>query len=397
MDFEFTDEERMIQKTARDFARKEVAPRVAEFDRDEFYDVEIIRKMGRLGFTGGVLPRKYSGSEMSFMGLTLMLEELGRVCTFTSVQAGYASCSGGQGILTYGTEEQKLKYLAALCRGEKPCATGVTEAHSGTDIVRVMETSVKKSGDDYIINGTKAWISNLDHAEWFITFAQMDKSKGHKGICAFIIEKNWPGVTVKPYKNLMGCRSYKTGDLILEDVHVPRENLVGNEFEGYKVLMCGTEIGRLSCAARSLGLARSCLDASIEYAKQRVVFGRPISDYQLIKAKIADMAVGCQAAQFLTYHLAWLKDKGLEGVQREASIAKLYASNVLMKAASDAVQIHGAYGVHEEYNVGRYFRDAKVIQIYDGTNEIHEVIIADHALGYKTRYKGESGKETALA
>jgi len=389
MDFDFTDEERMIQKTARDFAAREVAPRVREFDREQCYDIEIFRKMGKLGFTGGVLPQKYGGSELSYVGLALMIEELAHACVFTAILAGFASCSGGQGTLKYGTEEQKLKYLAALCRGEKPCATGITEPHSGTDIVRVMETSVKKEGDHYVVNGTKAWITNLEHAQWFITFAQMDKSRGHKGICAFIIEKNWPGVTVKPYTNLMGSRYSKTGDLIFEDVHVPKENLVGNEFEGYKVLMSGTEIGRLACAARSLGQTRACLEESINYAKQRVVFGRPISEFQLIKAKIADMVVGLEAGRFLTYHLAWMKDKGIEGVQREASIAKFYTSDTFMKASTEAVQIHGAYGIHDEYNVGRYFSHAKVTQIYDGTQEIHKIIIGDHALGFRRRYKGD--------
>ena len=300
MDFDFTDEERMIRDTAMNFARKEVAPRVPEFDREERYDIEIFRKMGKLGFTGGVIPKKYGGSEMSYVGLALMLEELARACLFTDTLAGYASCSGGQGTLKYGTEEQKSKYLAALCRGEKSCATGVTEPHSGTDIVRVMETTVKKDGDHYVVNGSKAWITNLEHADWFITFAQMDKNRGHKGICAFLIEKKWPGVTATPYKNLMGDKYFKTGDLVFEDVHVPKENLVGNEFEGYKVLMCGTEIGRLACSARSLGQTRACLEDSIGYAKQRVVFGRPISEYQLIKAKIADMVVGLEAGRFLT-------------------------------------------------------------------------------------------------
>lgn len=292
--------------------------------------------------------------------------------------------------MTYGTEEQKLNFLAPLCRGEKSCATGVTEPHSGTDIVRVMETTCKREGDYYVVNGTKAWISNLTNADWFITFAQMDKSKGHKGICAFLIDKNSPGVTIARYHNLMGMKYFNTGDVIFQDVRVPKKNLVGKEFEGYKVIMCGTEIGRLACAARCLGQIQSCLEASVAYAKERVVFNKPIAEYQLVKTKITDMVVGLKAAQFLTYYLASLHDKGIEGLQLEASQAKLFASDVLMKAATDAVQIHGAYGTHDEYNVGRYFRDAKVTQIYDGTNEIHRVIIAEHALGYRKRYKGDS-------
>ena len=383
MKFDFTEEELMIQKAARDFARKEIAPRVADFDRSGEYDPAIVRKMAELGFLGGVLPAKYGGSEMSYTALALMLEEIGYVCLVTATHAGWPSCSLGQGLLQYGTEEQRLKYLVPLVQGIGFGGTGVTEPHSGTDIVRNMETTARRDGDSYVLNGSKMWISNLELADWFITFAQADKSRGHKGINAFIVEKDSPGLSVHPFDDLLGKRYFKTGELALEDVRVPKENLVGREYEGYKVLMAGTEIGRLSCAARCVGQTRATLDASIEYAKQRMAFGQPIGKYQLIQSKITDMMVGLEGARLMVYKLAWLKDNGVERAQREASMAKMYATDVLMRAATEAVQIHGAYGCSSEYDVSRYFRDAKLCQIMDGTNEIHRVIIAEHGLGYR--------------
>lgn len=383
MEFDFSDEQLMIQKVARDFVRKEVAPRVADFDRKGYYDPSIVRRMGELGFTGGVLPTKYGGSEMSYMALALMLEELGYVCLVTATYAGWPSCSLGQGLLQYGSEEQKLKYLKPLAMGVTSAGTGVTEPHSGTDIVRNMETTARRDGDSYVLSGSKMWISNLELADWFITFAQSDKSREHRGINAFIVEKGSPGLSVHPFDDLLGKRYFKTGELVLEEVRVPIENLVGREYEGYKVLMAGTEMGRLSCAARCVGQTRAILDASIEYAKQRVVFGRPIGEYQLIQSKITDMMVGLEGARLMTYKLAWLKDRGVERAQLEASMAKMYATDVQMAAATEAVQIHGAYGCSSEYDVSRYFRDAKICQIIDGTNEIHRVIIAEHGLGHR--------------
>jgi len=383
MDFAFTSEQRAIQQLARDFAQKEVAPFVAEWDRLGTYPAEIPRRLGQLGLMGGVLQEEYGGAGMDHISLTLMLEELARVCFMTAVMAGWPSCSLGRGIMTYGTEEQKRKYIVPLVRGEKLGGTGVTEPHSGTDIVRQMQTTAVKDGDAYLISGTKTWISNLHLAQWFITFATLDKSLGHRGICAFVVEKNWPGVSTHPFKNLVGARTHGCGELVLDRVRVPQENLVGREYEGYKVLMAGTEIGRLACAARAVGQIQACLDESIKYAQSRIVFGQPIGKYQLIQAKITDMVVGLEAARLLTYKLAWLKDQGVERVQREASIAKMYATDVLMQAALNACQIYGAYSCSDEYPVGRFFRDAKFQQILDGTNEIHRVIIAEHALGYR--------------
>ena len=383
MDFSFSDEQLAIQRLAREFGEREIGTRPVEWDRLEHFPWEMAGRLGALGLLGGVLPERYGGSAMEFVSLVLMVEELSRFCTTTGLIAAWPSCSLGQGMLLYGSEEQRLAYLAPLCRGERLAGTGVTEPHSGTDIVRRMETTCVRDGDDYIVNGAKTWITNVEHAEWFLTFATLDKSLSHKGLCAFIVEKDWPGVSWQPLPNKVGARTMASGQLFFDNVRVPARNRVGEEHAGYRVMMAGTEIGRLACAARALGGTRACLDASIAYANEREVFGQPIARYQLIQAKLAEMVVNLEAARALAYKLAWQKDTGQTRVQQEASIVKYFATETYFKAASEAVQIHGAYGCSEDYPVGRHFRDAKFMQIYDGTNEIHQVIIAEHALGLR--------------
>jgi alkylation response protein AidB-like acyl-CoA dehydrogenase len=288
----------------------------------------------------------------------------------------------GSSILRYGTEEQKLKYLQPLARGEILAAAAVTEPHSGTDVT-AMETTATRTTGGYVLRGSKAWISFLDVAEWMLTFATLDKSKGAKGICAFLVEKSTAGLSWRPFKNKLGFRPIVTGEVFFDDCFVPSENLVGKEGEGLKVAMCAVENGRMTVAARALGLAQACLDASVTYAKQRIVFGRPIGRFQLVQSMISDMIVGIEGARFLTYKLAWLKDQGREQTRQASSLAKMHAGDVAMMAATNAVQIHGAYGVAEEYGVARYFRDAKVFQIIEGQNQLHKALIAELALGFR--------------
>ena len=241
----------------------------------------------------------------------------------------------------------------------------------------------RRDGDSYVLDGNKTWISNARNADFFLTYGTIDRSRGMRGICAFIVDADLPGISITPINNKAGARSQGTAQVFFDNVRVPAGNRLLEEGEGYKSLMCGTEIGRLACAARAVGQIRACLDASVAYARERQVFDQPIGRYQLIQAKIADIRVGLDAATLLTRRLAWLLDSGVERCQEEASIAKLYATNALMQAAEHAYQIHGAYGVAEEYGVGRIFRDAKVAQIYDGTNEIHQTIIGEWELGYR--------------
>lgn len=385
MDLALTEEQGAILETARAFVVKEVAPRIDEFEREEFYSKDLAKKMGSLGLIGGTIPAEYGGIGLDYATLSLLLEELAYVDVMTAVIAGWPSCSLGRPILVYGTEQQKQKYLRPLCQGEIFGATGVTEPHSGTDIVRRMETTCRRDGDHYVLKGTKIWISNARNADFFLTYATVDKEKGMRGICAFIVDRHLDGITVSPIKNKTGARSQDTAQIFFDSVRVPAENLLLGEGEGYKALMCGTEIGRLACSARANGQIRACLDAAVAYAKERTVFGQPVGKYQLVQAKIADMRVSLDASRLLTRRLAMLLDRGVERCQEEASIAKLFATNSLMRAAEEAYQIHGAYGVAEEYRVGRFFRDAKVMQIYDGANEMHQQIIGEWELGYRTK------------
>jgi glutaryl-CoA dehydrogenase (non-decarboxylating) len=382
MDFSFTEEEKMIKETARNFAQKEIAPYVADYDREERFPLEALKKMGALGMMGGVIPPQYGGAGMTYMAYTLLIEEIATVCQITAAMASTPSGLVGSGIYLYGNEEQKQKYLAPLARGEKFGGSGVTEPHSGTDVA-AMETTAKRQGDEYILNGAKTWISGIRFGEWFLTFAQMDKSKRHKGIAAFIVEKGFPGFSTREFKNKVGYRPSSTGELIFEDCRVPSKNRVGQEGQGFAVAMCAVENGRLSVAARALGVMQACLDESLKYAKDRIVFGQPIGRYQLIQSKITDMIVGLESSRYLTYRLAWLKDQGAIRARYESSIAKMYATDTLMKIAVDAVQVHGAYGCSDEYPVGRYFRDAKFFQIVEGTSELHRILIAEQALGYR--------------
>ncbi len=383
MDFSITADQQALIDQAADFARREIAPHVERFERDECFPRELAERMGELGLLGGTVPEAYGGLGLDYVTLSLLLEELAYHDVTAAVLAGWPSCSLGRPLLLYGTEEQKRDYLTPLCQGRKFGAHAVTEPHSGTDIVRRLETTVRRDGDDYVLNGTKTWISNARNADFFLTYGTLDRSLGMRGICAFIVDAGTPGLAMTPIRNKAGSRSQDTAQLYFEDLRVPSRNRLLPEGQGYRSLMCGTEVGRLACSARATGQIRACLDAAVEYAKQREVFGQPIGRYELVQAKIAGMRVGLETSRLLVRHLAWLLDQGAERAQKEASIAKLHTTETLMQCAQDAYQIHGAYGVAEEYKVGRYFRDAKVMQIYDGANEMHQQIIGEWELGYR--------------
>ena len=382
MDFSLTDEQRQYQALVRDFAVKEVAPHVKDYDREERYPVEIVKKMAALGFIGGTIPEEYGGPGIDHLTMALGIEEMSRVCIHMGSAMGRASGLVGAGILQFGTEEQKRTYLVPVARGEVFAGTAVTEPHSGTDVA-AMETTAVRKGDEYVLDGSKIWISGVGIASWYLTFATLDRAKGPKGICAFIVERGFPGFSERPIRNKLAFRPTQVGELIFEDCRVPAGNLVGREGEGLRVALCAVENGRLSVACRAVGLAQACLDESVRYARQRVVFGKKIAEYQLVQAKIAEMVLGVESARYFAYRLAWLKSRGVKRARREASIAKLHATEIAFRAASDAVQIHGAYGASEEYNVGRYLRDAKFLQVVEGVNDIHRVLIAEYALGLR--------------
>jgi alkylation response protein AidB-like acyl-CoA dehydrogenase len=378
-----TDEERAaLIESARDFARREVAPHVGAYDREERFPLEIVRQTGELGWIGAVIPREYGGLDLDWLSFAMLIEELSRVCHVVGLAVSMPSGLVGGGILKYGTEAQKKRFIAPLVRGEAFAGAGVTEPGGGTDVAS-MATRCRREGDEYVINGAKAWISMLDHGSWFLTFATLDPSLGRNGVCAFVVERDTPGLTLAPYKNKLGFRPMATGDLVLEEVRVPVANRIGEEGQGYKVAMAAVETGRLSVAARAVGVAQACLDASVRYARERTVFGKEIGKFQLVQSMITDMVVGVEGARAMLYDLAREKDAGMDRPRRDASLAKMHATDVAMQAATHAVQIHGAYGVSDEYPVGRLFRDAKVFQIIEGNNQLHRSLVAEYALGYR--------------
>jgi alkylation response protein AidB-like acyl-CoA dehydrogenase len=382
MDFSWTDEQQQIRKAVREFAQAEIAPHVATYDREERFPVEIVRKAAELGYLGGVVPPEYGGAGLDFVTFTIIIEEISRACHSVACALSFPSGLAGSSVLRFGTEEQKQKFLKPLASGKAFAATALTEPHSGTDVA-AMETVCRRDGDAYILNGAKAWISFLDVCDWILTFATLDRENPRTKTCAFLIERGTPGLTFKTYKHKLGFRALCTGDVILEDCRVPARNRLGAEGEGLHVAMCAVENGRLGVAARACGLAQACLDESLKYAKDRIVFAQPIGRFQLVQSMITDMIAGIESARLLTYRLAWMKDKGMKGTRAAASLAKMVATDVALQAATHAVQIHGAYGCSGEYPVSRYFRDAKVFQIVEGQNQIHRALIAEYALGFR--------------
>jgi alkylation response protein AidB-like acyl-CoA dehydrogenase len=358
----------------RNFAQNEVAPRVQEYDRNEYLPRELLESMGRLGLMGGTVPEEWGGAGLDNRTFAALIEEVSRVDHCLGVLMSMPSALVGARLLPYGTDEQKKQWLGPLARGEIFGGAGVTEPQSGSDVAG-MRTTYERDGDDFVIRGSKTWISNLDIASFFITFATSDPSLRHAGVTAFVIPKNTPGLSVHPFKNKLGFRPICTGELVLDEVRVGPEALLGAEGGGFAVAMTAVERGRLAVAARSVGGAQLCLDSSLRYARDRIVGGNAIGSYQLVQQKLANMATEIQAARLLVEDCAAALDGAIRA-RLETSMAKMYASDVLQRAATEAVQIHGAYGVSDEYPVGRMYRDSKVFQIVEGTNEIHHLLIA---------------------
>ena len=378
-----------MRRLVRDFAEREVAPRVRGYDNEERLPRDILEAMARLDLFGGMVPERWGGSGLDHVLYANLIEEISRVDHCLGVLMSMPSALVGAGLLRYGTDEQRKQWLEPLAQGRIFGGAGVTEPQSGSDVAG-METTYVRDGDGFVVNGSKTWISNLDIASFFVTFASRDRSLRHAGITAFVIPRDTPGVSVHPFKNKLGFRPICTGELVLDNVRLGPEALLGEEGSGFEVAMTAVEKGRLSVAARAVGGAQLCLDACIAYADERVVGGSPIGSYQQIQKKISDMATEIQAARLLVGHCARTLDSGARG-RVETSMAKMYASDVFQRAATEAVQIHGAYGVSDEFPVARAYRDAKVFQIVEGTNEIHRVVIARELLrsaGRTARVRG---------
>ncbi len=379
-------ERRAIVEMAADFAAREIAPRVADYDREEVLPTDLLDKMATLGLFGGVIPVELGGTGLDFVTFVALIEEISKTCQILGTLASMPSGLVGAGVERFGTQEQQDRWLRPLAQGEIFGAAAVTEPGSGSDVA-ALTTTYRRDGGDFVLNGAKAWISNLDIASFFVTFASFDRSLRHRGITAFIIPRDTPGLILNPYKNKLGFRPLCTGEVVLDNVRLGPDALLGDEGGGFSVAMTAVERGRLGVAARSVGVAQACLEDSVAYARDRTAFGRTIAEFQLVQSKITDMSVGATTARLLSVACAEALGRG-ERARVLTSMAKMYASDVAARSASDAVLIHGAAGVSPEYRVGRMYRDAKVLQIVEGSNDLHRSLIGEIELGI--RRNGES-------
>lgn len=374
MDFQLTEDQRMFRDTVRNFAERELKPIAQSMDEREEYPFESIRKMGRLGVTGLTIPEEYGGSGGTYIHWCIAMEEIACACAATAAVLDTSWGIAAHCINLYGNEEQKKRYLVPLAKGEKIAAFGLTEANAGSDPSQ-LETTVVKDGNSYVLNGRKIFISNGAQADILVVFATKDKSLGHRGISAFIVEKGTPGFSIGSVYRKLGIRGAHNAELLFEDCRIPAENLLGAEERGFSVALSTLDVARIGIAAQAVGIARAVLEASISHAKQRQQYGQPIANFQAIQWMLADIATGMDAARLLTYRAADLADKGLS-FTAEAAMAKVFASEVAMSAATKGIQIHGGYGYMMDSPMQRYFRDAKITEIYEGTSEIMRYIIA---------------------
>ncbi len=376
--FEITEEHKMIQQAARDFANQELMPGVIERDTKQQFPVEQVKMLGELGFMGMMVDPKYNGAGLDSISYVLVMEELSKIDASTSVVVSVNNSLVCYGLQEFGSEEQKEKYLKPLASGEKIGAFCLSEPEAGSDAT-FQQTKAEDKGDYYLLNGTKNWITNGNSASIYLVIAQTHPEKGHKGINVLIVEKGMEGFTIGPKEDKLGIRGSDTHSLHFNDVKVPKENRIGEDGFGFKFAMKTLEGGRIGIAAQALGIAAGAYELALNYSKERKTFGKPISDHQAIQFKLADMATEIEAARLLVLKAAWLKDQNLP-YTKLAAMAKLYASDVAMRTTIEAVQIHGGYGYVKEYHVERLMRDAKITQIYEGTSEIQRIVIAREIL-----------------
>ena len=385
LSFDLDESHQDVEKAVRDWAGSEVGPKIHDLDREHRFDKSFLKGMADLHLLGICIPEQYGGAGMDYVSLGLASEELEYVDTHLRVIMSVHVGLNCMTLLSWGTEEQKQKYLVPQAKGEKIATYGLTEPNAGSDAVGIQTTAVKK-GDRYVLNGEKVWISLADVADHFLVVAWTDqqkkKDRDHSGLSAFIVERSFKGFSSYTIKEKWGILAGNTGGFAMQDVEVPAENLVGKEGEGFRVAMFALENGRYTVAAGATGLIRACLDASVKYAKERRTFGQAIGEHQLVKEMIAQMVSDYDAARLLWLRAGWLKNQGKRN-NRETSLAKWFATVASERAASDAVQIHGGNGYSDEYPVGRFYRNCKAAVIYEGTREIHKIMQADYALGYR--------------
>jgi alkylation response protein AidB-like acyl-CoA dehydrogenase len=374
MNFELTEEHIMIREAARDFVQNELLPEVIDRDEAQSFPVKQIKKLGELGLMGMMVNPKYGGAGMDTISYVLAIEEISKVDASCSVVMSVNNSLVCWGIGTYGTEEQKQKYLIPLAKGEIIGAFCLSEPEAGSDATSQQTTAIDK-GDHYLLNGTKNWITNGSTASVYLVIAQTDIDKGHKGINAFIVEKNMPGFVVGLKENKLGIRGSDTHSLMFTDVKVPKQNRIGEDGSNFTFAMKTLSGGRIGIAAQALGIASGAYELALQYSKERKAFGKEISKHQSIAFKLADMATEIEASRLLCMKAAWLKDNG-QNYDKIGAMAKVFASETAMKTTVEAVQVHGGYGFVKEYHVERLMRDAKITQIYEGTSEIQRIVIS---------------------
>jgi alkylation response protein AidB-like acyl-CoA dehydrogenase len=381
--FKLTDEQLMIRNMVREFSRKVIAATASERDKTKEFPAENFKQMGELGLMGMMIPEEYGGESADAISYVLALSEIAYSCASTSVVMSVQNSIVCETLYKFGTEEQKKKFLVPLASGEMIGAFALTEPDAGSDPVS-QQTTAARDGDHYIINGTKRFITTGKHSKVVLVTAKTDESKGHKGISCFVVPKGTPGLIVGHMEDKMGLRASDTTDIILENCAVPVSNIISKEGDGFKIAMSGLDGGRIGIAAQSYGVAMAAFDAAVKYAKKRKQFGAAISKHQAIRFQIADMATQIEAAKQLIFSAASLKDRG-EPYTREASIAKLFASEMVNEVTARAIQIHGGYGFTKDYNVERFYRDARVFTIYEGTSEIQRIVISNQILKDKRK------------
>jgi len=381
INLELTPEQKLAQASTAEFVDREIIPRIKELDQSHTLDMGIIRGMAEQGMLGAPIPDEYGGGGLDFVSTALICEEIergdGGFRTLLSVHLGLDSLT----LLEFGNEEQKKKYLIPQAKGDRIACFGLTEPNAGSDVAS-MESTARRDGDRYILNGQKEWISYANVADHFMVFAKTDRDAGHRGITAFLLDRTMPGIETRDIKEKLGVWAGSTGEIFLSDVEVPAENRLGEEGEGFKIAMYALDMGRFTVAAGAVGTIRAALEAALRYAGERITFGHPIGRYQFVQEMIAEMVRGLETSRLLVLQAAWLKDRGIRNT-RETSLAKWHATECSFQAAHMALQIHGAYGYSAEYPVERLFRNARAPLLYEGTTEIHKMMQAEHALGYR--------------
>jgi len=374
MDFELTEDQKMIKEAAREFASEKLAPKAQEFDEKEEIPREIYKELADLGYLGMLMPEEYGGSNLDFISYILVMEEFARACAALQISLSVHNSLVCDAIFKFGTEEQKKKYLPKLTRGELIGAYSLTEPQAGTDAGSIKTSAVFK-GNSYLLNGTKTFVTNAGIADLFVLFVSTSPEAKSKGISCILVEKGLTGFNVGTKEKKMGIRGSDTREISFEDCIVPRENLIGEENKGFRIALELLDSGRIGVGAQAVGIAQSAMDEALKYSKERVQFGQPICNFQAIQFKLASMATQVEAARLLVHHAAWLKQNNIRCI-REASMAKLFASETANYVVNEAVQIHGGYGYMKEYAVERYFRDARVTEIYEGTSEAQRMVIS---------------------